>query len=95
MGRRPLPGLPSHRHRRPAALPQPLQSSTSEEEPDDLHTLEEMERRHIQRALERTGGKLYGQGGSAELLGINPSTLRSRMQKLGLGGARDFRRKGG
>jgi len=53
-------------------------------------TLEEMERRHIERALERTGGKLYGPGGCAELLGINPNTLRSRMKKLGLGGARSF-----
>ncbi|MAE68890.1 MAG: AAA family ATPase [Gemmatimonadetes bacterium] len=56
-----------------------------------LPTLREMERRHIVAALERTGGKLYGPGGSAEILGINPSTLRSRMQKLGLGGARGFR----
>ncbi len=58
-----------------------------------LATLKEMERLHIQRALEHTAGKLYGPGGAAELLGINPSTLRSRMAKLGLGGAREFRAK--
>ncbi|MBI4878358.1 MAG: sigma 54-interacting transcriptional regulator [Planctomycetes bacterium] len=59
-----------------------------------LPTLEEMERRHIRRALELTGGRLYGPAGSARLLGINPSTLRSRMQKLGLGRARDHRATG-
>jgi transcriptional regulator with GAF, ATPase, and Fis domain len=57
----------------------------------DLITLEEMEREHILRALTATDGKLYGPGGSADLLGVNPNTLRSRMKKLGLGGARDYR----
>ncbi len=70
------------------AGPDPIEPPAS---PESLPTLREMERRHIVRALERTGGKLYGAGGSAEILGINPSTLRSRMQKLGLGGARGFR----
>jgi transcriptional regulator with GAF, ATPase, and Fis domain len=56
-----------------------------------LTTLEEMERAHILRALTETDGKLYGPGGSADLLGVNPNTLRSRMKKLGLGGARDYR----
>ncbi|MBW1829711.1 MAG: sigma-54-dependent Fis family transcriptional regulator, partial [Deltaproteobacteria bacterium] len=37
---------------------------------------------HINRALEMTDGKIYGSDGAAELLGINPSTLRSRMKKL-------------
>ena len=58
-----------------------------------LLTLQEMERRHIERTLERTDGKLYGSDGAAEILGLNPNTLRSRMRKLGLGGARDFRSK--
>jgi len=56
-----------------------------------LATLEEMERRHIRCALQRTSGKLYGADGAASILGINPNTLRSRMKKLGLGGARSFR----
>ncbi len=56
-----------------------------------LVTLEEMEREHILRALTVTDGKLYGPGGSADLLGVNPNTLRSRMKKLGLGGAREYR----
>ena len=53
-------------------------------------TLKEMERHHIRRAMEISEGKLYGPGGSAEILGLNPSTLRSRMQKLGLGSVKQF-----
>jgi len=41
-------------------------------------------RDHIARTLEKTGGKIYGAGGAAELLGLKPSTLQSRMKKLGL-----------
>jgi PAS domain S-box-containing protein len=47
-------------------------------------TLEEMERDHILQALERTGGVLAGPNGAAQLLGLNRSTLWSRMQKLGI-----------
>ncbi|MFH0786188.1 MAG: sigma 54-interacting transcriptional regulator [Pseudomonadota bacterium] len=39
---------------------------------------------HIRRVLERTKGKVHGRGGAAELLGINPSTLRNRMNQLGI-----------
>lgn len=52
--------------------------------PESLPTLEEGERRLIQRALEQTGGVLAGPSGAAELLGINRSTLWSRMRKLGI-----------
>jgi hypothetical protein len=31
-----------------------------------------------------TGGKIHGPGGAGELLGVNPSTLRYRMEKLGI-----------
>jgi transcriptional regulator with GAF, ATPase, and Fis domain len=47
-------------------------------------TLEEVERRHIQATLKATHGRIKGAGGAAELLGLNPSTLYSRMQKLGI-----------
>ena len=47
-------------------------------------TLEEAERGHILRALERTGWVLAGPKGAAELLGMNRSTLWSRMKKLGI-----------
>lgn len=47
-------------------------------------TLEEMERAHILRTLDATQGIIEGPKGAAALLAINPSTLRSRMQKLGI-----------
>jgi DNA-binding NtrC family response regulator len=51
---------------------------------DDLPTLKENERRLITAALIRTHGKVQGQGGAADLLEINPQTLKSRMKKLGI-----------
>ena len=42
------------------------------------------ERQNLLAALERTGWKIYGSGGAAELLGIKPSTLASRLKKLGI-----------
>ncbi len=47
-------------------------------------TLEEIERQHIIRALERTGGVLAGKEGAARLLGMSRSTVWSRMKKLGI-----------
>lgn len=44
----------------------------------------EMERRHILRVLEGTRWRIYGPNGAAVQLGLNPSTLRSRMKKLGV-----------
>jgi transcriptional regulator with GAF, ATPase, and Fis domain len=54
-------------------------------EADDLVLpLQEMERRHLQRALTHTGGKIYGPDGAAALLQLKPTTLQSRLRKLGL-----------
>jgi transcriptional regulator with GAF, ATPase, and Fis domain len=39
---------------------------------------------HIESALRRTRGRIEGAGGAAELLDINPHTLRARMRKLGI-----------
>jgi transcriptional regulator with GAF, ATPase, and Fis domain len=49
-----------------------------------LTTLAEAECEHIQRVLEATGGRIRGAGGAAEILGLKPTTLESRMAKLGL-----------
>jgi transcriptional regulator with GAF, ATPase, and Fis domain len=46
--------------------------------------LDEVVSRHIQQVLKMTRGKVHGPGGAAELLGINPSTLRNRMDQLGI-----------
>ncbi|KAA3657008.1 MAG: AAA family ATPase [Calditrichaeota bacterium] len=51
---------------------------------DDNTTLDEIMRQHIRRVLAKTNGKIHGNGGAAELLGINASTLRNRMNKLGI-----------
>ena len=45
-------------------------------------TLEEIEREHILRTLERTGWRIEGPNGAAKLLDINASTLRTKMTKL-------------
>ncbi|MEW6321619.1 MAG: sigma 54-interacting transcriptional regulator [Acidobacteriota bacterium] len=47
-------------------------------------TLEDVERRHIKNVLDATGGIVEGPAGAAARLGLNPSTLRSRMKKLGI-----------
>lgn len=61
-------------------------------EPDDsfsehnysISSLDDVVSRHIRNTLEITNGKIYGKGGAAELLKINPETLRTRMRKLGI-----------
>jgi DNA-binding NtrC family response regulator len=53
-------------------------------EAEDTPNLEDTERRHIVRVLERTGWRVAGKGGAAEILGLNRSTLLSRMKKLGI-----------
>ncbi len=57
-------------------------------EPGPVQPLREVERQHILRALDAAGGRLYGNGGAAALLGIKGTTLYSRMKKLGLPGPR-------
>ena len=46
--------------------------------------LADVERAHIDRLLKDTGWKIEGPNGAARLLGLNPSTLRNRMKKLGI-----------
>ncbi len=47
-------------------------------------TLLEVEREHILRELERARWKVSGPGGAAEALGLKPTTLESRMKRLGI-----------
>jgi transcriptional regulator with GAF, ATPase, and Fis domain len=42
------------------------------------------ERENLMAALEATGGRVYGRGGAADLLGVKPTTLASRLKKLGI-----------
>ncbi|HKE15104.1 MAG TPA: sigma-54 dependent transcriptional regulator [Kofleriaceae bacterium] len=56
--------------------------------PDQIEPLDQVMRRHIERALAATHGRVDGPFGAARLLHINPHTLRARMRKLGV----DWRR---
>jgi transcriptional regulator with GAF, ATPase, and Fis domain len=46
--------------------------------------LRELSKRSVLTALERSGGRIGGSGGAAELLGLRPSTLRDRMQAFNI-----------
>jgi DNA-binding NtrC family response regulator/ligand-binding sensor domain-containing protein len=54
------------------------------EEDFTILPLEEFERRYLERVLDHTNGVIHGQRGAALLLGMKPTTLRSRLEKLGL-----------
>jgi PAS domain S-box-containing protein len=51
---------------------------------DNTLTLEDVDRTHIVEVLQRTGWKIDGTDGAARLLKLHPSTLRSRIKKLGI-----------
>jgi transcriptional regulator with GAF, ATPase, and Fis domain len=47
-------------------------------------TIEQVERVHITRMLERCGWRVRGTGGASQALGLKPTTLEARMKKLGI-----------
>jgi len=49
-----------------------------------MKTIHENERDYIIEVLKRCNGKIWGAGGAAEVLKVPPSTLRSKMKKLGI-----------
>jgi formate hydrogenlyase transcriptional activator len=65
--------------RRAAAAP-----TSTAAPPAAARTLDDVGRRHILDTLERTGWVIEGARGAAAALGLSPSTLRSRMAKLGV-----------
>ncbi|WP_182868318.1 sigma-54-dependent Fis family transcriptional regulator [Rhodopirellula sp. JC639] len=76
----------------PAATPadRPASRTVGTTVPSDEHDvltvgqLRELEATNIRRALMRTHGKVSGVGGAAELLGMKPTTLASRIKSLGI-----------
>jgi transcriptional regulator of acetoin/glycerol metabolism len=64
-------------------LPQPA----SLEGPGTFN-LEDIERRHILSILEKTGWRIAGKGGAAEILGLKRTTLQSLMKKLDINRSR-------
>ena len=75
--------LPALTPRTPA-IPTSTASAVVNESTDDASALVAVEREHIQRILRETHGKIEGPAGAAARLGLRPSTLRSRMAKLGI-----------
>lgn len=80
-------------------VPDPLRSSAAVPaggaDGGAIATLDEAERAHIREALRRSGGVIHGPHGAAALLDVKPTTLRSRMQRLGLLETRRTRRAPG
>jgi transcriptional regulator with GAF, ATPase, and Fis domain len=62
----------------------PVEGLPIQDLPQDTLRLDEAMSLHIRRVLKMTNGRVHGKGGAAEVLGINPSTLRNRMNKLGI-----------
>ncbi|MBZ4399735.1 sigma 54-interacting transcriptional regulator [Myxococcus faecalis] len=58
--------------------------------PGSVLTLAAVQREHILHVLSLTRGRVYGAGGAAALLGLKPSTLQSRMKKLGIARQEQF-----
>jgi len=50
----------------------------------EVKALALMERDHILQVLRKTGWRISGVNGAALLLGLNPSTLRARIKRLGI-----------
>jgi formate hydrogenlyase transcriptional activator len=65
-------------------LESPGRREAQETPPNSSEKLEEIEREHILKVLRETKGKIGGAGGAAERLGMNRTTLNSRIQKLGI-----------
>src|SRR5882672_3235928 len=64
---------------RPVEITPPVAPATSHDS-----SLDDVERRHIESVLNQTNWMIEGERGAARILDLNPSTLRSRMQKLGI-----------
>ena len=66
----------------PPRLPVERATVTESHPPGTFDTLDAAMKRHIERALDATRGRIEGRHGAAALLGINPHTLRARMRRL-------------
>jgi transcriptional regulator with GAF, ATPase, and Fis domain len=82
----------------PDSLPQVSPSSTEQVGGESGALMTESDRvardrQTIVQALEQTGGKVFGEGGAAMLLGLKPTTLASRMKRLGIERPKRSRKK--
>jgi transcriptional regulator with GAF, ATPase, and Fis domain len=77
--------LPAGKATRETPAPSRTENDTGEK--PRVRTFEEirqLDRDNILTALKQTGGKVFGKGGAAELLDTRPTTLASRIKRLGL-----------
>jgi transcriptional regulator with GAF, ATPase, and Fis domain len=82
---RPAPRVSQAALSRLAARESPVQpAGTANQRLFTRDELKELERESIVQALHRTKGKVFGPGGAAELLGMKPTTLVSRLTALGI-----------
>lgn len=51
---------------------------------NEILPYDEMSKAYLEAVLEKTGGRIYGKGGAADLLDMKPTTLQSRIKKLGI-----------
>ena len=75
--------LPDYKEEAPTIADQNTTETYNALNLDELMTL------HIRNILDKTNGQIHGSGGAAEILGIKSTTLRARMDKLGI----KYRRK--
>jgi formate hydrogenlyase transcriptional activator len=52
--------------------------------PESTDSLDDMQRQHVLRVLERTGWVISGPKGAGAILNVHPNTLRSLMSRLGI-----------
>jgi len=69
---------------KPVERTPPKTGAASSGTPGSFHVLKQHERELIREALVKTRGRIYGPDGAAVLLGIKPSTLSSKVQRMGL-----------
>jgi formate hydrogenlyase transcriptional activator len=65
-------------------IPLPLRSEGATPANRRSLKMSDVEKDHVRSVLESTGWRIRGAGGAAELLGLQPTTLETRMLKLGL-----------
>ncbi|MGH9146529.1 MAG: helix-turn-helix domain-containing protein, partial [Vicinamibacterales bacterium] len=62
----------------------PVPATTTVQSRSSSDKLTDVETGHIRGVLESTGWRIRGAGGAAERLGLRPTTLETRLAKLGL-----------
>lgn len=85
LGRRPFaPSAPSVDVTLYEVIPESAPAPEVQPPASEIVSLADAMRRHVERALAATRGRIEGKRGAAEMLDINPHTLRARMKKLGI-----------